>query len=94
VHLREVLLLIGTFCILWGPTQRVPLPPSLNTRQTIYGRSHLKQLVGVALMAAALLFLAQRLATENAIGCGADRSCSAIVNLALATVLQSGDGVR
>jgi len=55
--------------------------------------SHLTQLVGVALMVAALLFLTQQLEVKSGLGWAQIATGGAIASLAVATVLQAVDGI-
>ena len=55
--------------------------------------SHLTQLAGVALMVAALLFLAQQLEAGSGTGWARIAAGGAIASLAVATVLQAVDGI-
>src|SRR5947209_11191480 len=90
----SVLLFVGTYLHPMGadPNEAVAAFTEYAADH-LWVASHLTQLAGVALMAAALLFLAQQLATENAIGWARIAAGGAIVNLSLATVLQAVDGV-
>jgi hypothetical protein len=55
--------------------------------------SHLTQLLGVALMVAALLFLAQQLESASGTGWARIAAGGAIASLAVATALQAVDGI-
>ena len=90
----SVLLLVGTYLHPMGadPNQAVAAFTEYAADH-LWVASHLTQLAGVASMAAALLFLAQQLATESGIGWARITAGGAIVNLAVATVLQAVDGV-
>jgi hypothetical protein len=88
------LLLIGTYLHPMGadPNEAVAAFTEYAADH-LWVASHLTQLAGVALMAAALLFLAQQLVTENGIGWARVAAGGVTVNLAVATVLQAVDGV-
>ena len=90
----SVLLLIGTYLHPMGadPNEAVAAFTEYAADH-LWVASHLTQLAGVALMAAALLFLAQQLVTENGIGWARVAAGGVTVNLAVATVLQAVDGV-
>src|SRR5260221_10649666 len=89
----SVLLFVGTYLHPMGadPNEAVAAFTEYAADH-LWVASHLTQLAGVALMAAALLFVAQQLATENAIGWARIAAGGAIANLAVATVLQAVDG--
>jgi hypothetical protein len=90
----SILLFIGTYLHPMGADPNEAIAAFTEyAADHLWVASHLTQLAGVALMAAALLFLAQQLATENGIGWARIAAGGAIVNLAVATVLQAVDGV-
>ncbi len=90
----SILLLIGTYLHPMGVDPNEPVAAFTEyAADHLWVASHLTQLAGVALMAAALLFLVQQLATENGVGWARIAAGGAIVNLAVATVLQAVDGV-
>ena len=59
----------------------------------LWGASHLTQLAGVALIVAALLFLAQQLEAASGTGWSRIAAGGAIASLAVTTVLQAVDGI-
>src|SRR5271156_2199671 len=90
----SILLFVGTYLHPMGADPNDPVAAFTEyAADRLWVASHLTQLAGVALMAAALLFLTQQLEAGRGAGWSRITAGGAIASVAVAAVLQSVDGI-